>query len=50
MEATANHTVIINFSTIPAWIYKTSSRVVYSDNPGHQALMLFLRVFIYEVN
>ena len=47
MEATANHSVIINFSTIPAWIYKTSSRVVYPDNPGHQALIHFLSVFVY---
>ena len=34
MNATKNHTAIINFSTIPAWLYKTEGRVVYPDNPG----------------
>ena len=50
MEATANHTVIINFSTIPAWIYKTPSRVLYPDNPGHlKSLFLSVFNFIYKL-
>ncbi|XP_065832516.1 uncharacterized protein [Oscarella lobularis] len=36
MTATANHTVIINFSTIPAWMYKTPSRVLYPDDPDRE--------------
>jgi len=33
MEATAGHTVVINFSTTPAWMWKTDSTVSYPANP-----------------
>jgi hypothetical protein len=36
MNATKNHTTIINFSTVPAWLYKTPSRVPYPDNPDDE--------------
>jgi hypothetical protein len=32
-EATKAHPVILNFSTIPAWMYKTERPVAYPDNP-----------------
>ncbi len=33
MEATKNHPAVINFSTTPAWIWKTDSTVEYPENP-----------------
>ncbi len=33
LNATSGHPVILNFSTIPAWMYKTDSPVTYPDNP-----------------
>lgn len=33
MEATAGHSVVINFSAIPQWMYKTPEPVPYPDNP-----------------
>lgn len=33
MEATSGHSVVINFSTIPAWMFKTDKPVEYPDNP-----------------
>jgi len=33
MEATKGHPVVINFSTTPAWMWKTDSIVTYPDNP-----------------
>ena len=33
MEATKNHPVVINFSTTPAWMWKTDSIVSYPENP-----------------
>jgi hypothetical protein len=33
LEATRGHPVILNFSTIPAWMYKTESPVVIPANP-----------------
>src|SRR5665647_2195560 len=33
MEATKVHPVIINFSTTPAWMWKTDSVVTYPDDP-----------------
>lgn len=33
MEATEGHPVVINFSTTPAWMWKTDSVVSYPDNP-----------------
>lgn len=33
MKATQGHTVVINFSTTPAWMWKTNSVVKYPDNP-----------------
>jgi len=33
MKATENHPVVINFSTTPAWIWKTDSVVKYPENP-----------------
>ena len=32
MEATKGHTVVINFSTTPAWMWKTDAVVTYPDN------------------
>ena len=31
MEATAGHDVVINFSTTPAWMWKTAAEVVYPE-------------------
>lgn len=33
MEATKGHTVVINFSTTPAWMWQTDKPVVYPDDP-----------------
>src|SRR5882757_4426987 len=33
MEATSGHSVVINFSTTPAWMWKTDSSVAYPDDP-----------------
>lgn len=33
LEATKGHSVILNFSTIPAWMYKTPQPVTYPDDP-----------------
>ncbi|MEP7144129.1 MAG: glycosyl hydrolase family 39 [Ferruginibacter sp.] len=33
LEATKGHPVILNFSTIPAWFYKTDKPVTYPANP-----------------
>ncbi len=33
MEATKGHSVVINFSTTPAWMWKTGGAVNYPDNP-----------------
>ena len=33
LNATKDHPVILNFSTIPAWMYKTDKPVVYPQNP-----------------
>lgn len=32
MEATKGHSVVINFSTTPAWMWKTDADVTYPDN------------------
>ena len=34
MKATEGHTVVMNFSTIPAWMYKTDKPVTYPDDPN----------------
>jgi len=34
MKATDGHSVIINFSTIPAWMYKTEKPVTFPDDPN----------------
>jgi hypothetical protein len=34
MNAQAGHTVIINFSTIPQWMFKTDKPVAYPSDPG----------------
>jgi glycosyl hydrolase family 39 (putative alpha-L-iduronidase) len=34
LEATRGHSVIINFSTIPAWLHKTDKPVAYPDDPN----------------
>jgi hypothetical protein len=34
LEATKGHSVILNFSTIPQWMYKTDKPVVYPDDPN----------------
>ncbi|ANH83760.1 glycosyl hydrolase family 39 [Niabella ginsenosidivorans] len=33
MSATEGHSVVINFSTTPAWMWKTEKPVVYPENP-----------------
>ena len=33
MDATSGHTVVINFSTTPAWMWQTDSVVSYPENP-----------------
>jgi len=33
LEATKGHSVILNFSTIPQWMYKTDKPVAYPTNP-----------------
>jgi hypothetical protein len=33
LEATKGHSVILNFSTIPQWMYKTDKHSTYPDNP-----------------
>ena len=33
LEATQGHSVILNFSTIPQWMYKTDKPVAYPDDP-----------------
>ena len=33
MEATAGHSVVINFSTTPAWMWKSDRPVTYPENP-----------------
>ena len=33
MEATQGHSVVINFSTTPAWMWKTKQEVKYPDDP-----------------
>ena len=33
MQATEGHSVVINFSTTPAWMWKTDSLVKYPDDP-----------------
>jgi len=35
LSATANHPVMLNFSTIPAWMYKTEVKVLYPSNPDN---------------
>jgi Glycosyl hydrolases family 39 len=34
LEATKGHSVVINFSTIPQWMYKTGNPVAYPDDPN----------------
>jgi len=34
LEATKGHSVILNFSTIPAWMHKTDKPVAYPDDPN----------------
>lgn len=34
MQATAGHSVVLNFSTIPAWMWKTEKPVTYPDDPN----------------
>lgn len=34
MKATEGHTVVLNFSTIPAWMYNTDKPVSYPDDPN----------------
>ena len=34
LEATKGHSVILNFSTIPQWMYKTDKPVAYPSNPN----------------
>jgi len=34
MKATEGHSVILNFSTIPAWMFKTDKTVTFPDDPN----------------
>jgi hypothetical protein len=34
LEATKGHPIILNFSTIPAWLFKTDQPVTYPDDPN----------------
>jgi hypothetical protein len=34
MEATAAHSVMLNFSTIPQWMFKTAKPITYPDDPN----------------
>ncbi|MBB5058819.1 hypothetical protein HDF16_003533 [Granulicella aggregans] len=34
MKATEGHSVILNFSTIPAWLFKTDTPVTYPEDPN----------------
>src|ERR1700687_6448658 len=34
LEATKGHSVVLNFSTIPQWMYKTDEPVTYPDDPN----------------
>jgi hypothetical protein len=34
LEATKGHSVILNFSTIPAWMFKTNKPVTYPNDPN----------------
>ena len=34
LEATKGHSVVVNFSTIPAWMFKTEKPVPYPDDPN----------------
>ena len=34
LEATKGHSVVLNFSTIPQWMYKTDKPVSYPDDPN----------------
>lgn len=34
MKATEGHSVIMNFSTMPAWLFKTDKPVTYPDDPN----------------
>ena len=34
LEATKGHSTVLNFSTIPQWMYKTDKPVTYPDDPG----------------
>jgi hypothetical protein len=33
LEATKGHSVVVNFSTIPQWMYKTDKPIAYPDDP-----------------
>ena len=37
MHATAGHPVVVNFSTMPAWLFKTEKPVKYPDDPWQVA-------------
>jgi len=34
LEATKGHSVVLNFSTIPQWMYKTDKPITYPDDPN----------------
>jgi Glycosyl hydrolases family 39 len=34
LEATKGHSVVLNFSTIPEWMYKTARSITYPDDPN----------------
>jgi Glycosyl hydrolases family 39 len=34
MAATSDHSTVINFSTIPAWLFKTPKPITYPDDPN----------------
>src|SRR6266702_7078595 len=37
LEATKGHSTVLNFSTIPQWMYKTDKPITYPDDPTNSA-------------
>ena len=34
MNATKGHSVVINFSTIPQWMWNTATTIAYNEDPN----------------
>lgn len=46
MDATSGHSVIINFSTTPQWMWNTASRVDYPADPNTVNQISLVHFFI----